>query len=261
MDRDESFDAFNLVWYAPSITNLEPLPRNRVFSGINAGYLRNNWDVQSVSLAFKGGFNLADHAHLDLGTFVLDYAGIRWISDLGRDDYDLPEYFDRTVGGGRWHYFRLNTKSHNTLLINQQNQVEDAHAVIVQHDLEAENPFAVLDLSEAYAPHTKSVFRTYKLLDNGLMIIDKVHRKESMESIQWQLLTNTEVQVSGNSATISAEGKQMQVTLIQPSNAVFEVVSAKPAEPEMDNAGYKLLKTTVTNFDEPVCEIIVKIKA
>ena len=134
IDNNQPFDAFNLVWYVPALANAEPLPTNRLFSGIDAGYMRKAWDKKSLSIAFKGGYNLADHAHLDMGTFVLDYDGVRWASDLGRDNYDLPLYFQRIAGGGRWRYFRLNTHSHNTLVLNNDNQRADARAKIIEFD-------------------------------------------------------------------------------------------------------------------------------
>ena len=49
-------------------------------------------------LAVKGGDNKAAHAHLDLGSFVLDAGGVRWAADLGTDDYDLPGYFSASAG-------------------------------------------------------------------------------------------------------------------------------------------------------------------
>ena len=43
-------------------------------------------------LAVKGGDNKAPHAHLDLGSFVMDAGGVRWAADPGTDDYELPGY-------------------------------------------------------------------------------------------------------------------------------------------------------------------------
>ena len=43
--------------------------------------------------------------------------GVRWATDLGPDDYNLPGYFDTKKGTAspRWKYYRLNNRSHNTL--------------------------------------------------------------------------------------------------------------------------------------------------
>ncbi|MFY0650715.1 MAG: heparinase II/III family protein [Cyclobacteriaceae bacterium] len=262
MDQDETFDAFNLVWYTSQITDAEPLAVNRVFKGIDAGYLREAWDGQSLSVSFKGGFNLADHAHLDLGTFVLDCFGERWVSDLGRDEYDLPEYFDRTVGGGRWQYFRLNTKSHNTLLLNGENQKEDAKAKIQEFDLESETPFVEIDLSDAYEAHAKSAERTFQLSgENQLTVSDRIVAKDSLKSIQWQVLTSAEVLADGKKAILFSNGKKMQATIEQPSKATFELQSAQPGEPDMKNEGYGLLVFRITEIADPSIEIKVKFES
>jgi hypothetical protein len=259
IDNNLPFDAFNLVWYVPPVSNAKPLAVNKLFSGINAGYMRGRWDKRSISLAFKGGYNLADHAHLDLGTFVLDYDGVRWASDLGRDNYDLPDYFQRIVGGGRWRYFRLNTKSHNTLVLNNDNQQVDARAKIVQFDPDNEQPYAVVDLSEAYKAQANSVLRTFKLTgESSVLVSDKVEGNETLQSVQWQMLTDAEVLVSNNKATLLRDGKIMHAKIIQPVNAVFEVVSAEQREPEMFNKGYKLLCSRITKFDDSKCEIIIQ---
>ena len=47
---------------------------------------------------------LAFHSNLDIGTFVLDAFGERWVVDLGADDYNLPGYFETGGRGRRWTY-------------------------------------------------------------------------------------------------------------------------------------------------------------
>ena len=65
-----------------------------IFRGVDIACFRSAWDdPNALYLAVKGGDNKAAHAHLDLGSFVLDAGGVRWAADLGPDDYDLPGYF------------------------------------------------------------------------------------------------------------------------------------------------------------------------
>jgi hypothetical protein len=54
------------------------LPLDRYFRGIEVVTMRSSWqDDQGVFVALKAGDNQAGHAHLDLGTFVLDAQGQR----------------------------------------------------------------------------------------------------------------------------------------------------------------------------------------
>src|SRR5690606_35718369 len=100
--------------------------------------------------------NRVNHAHLDLGTFVLDAQGVRWAIDVGRGDYNLPGYF----GGQRWSYFRINTHSHNAVLLDGQSQLPSARAEIVRFSADPDMQWAgtVIDLSQAW-PQAEHVLR------------------------------------------------------------------------------------------------------
>ena len=78
-------------------------------------------------------------------SFVLDAGGVRWAADLGPDDYDLPGYFGRQ----RWSYYRLRTESHNTLLIDDQNQDPRAEARITRQEFAPDLTWVQIDLSRA----------------------------------------------------------------------------------------------------------------
>lgn len=244
----EEIDAFNLIWYQPAIIHPQSLPPTRLFSDINALYMRTEWaNKKAIFTAIKGGYNQADHAHLDLGSFILDMEGVRWASELGRDNYDLPGYFDLSEGGGRWNYFRLNTKSHNTLVLNKDNQRAKAKAKIVDFQISADESTGLLDLSEAYVPHARSVFRTIKLIkDSGISIQDTITWEGSQKLVQWQMLTDAQIMLSGRKAELRKGGKTIYATLLQPEDAVFEVISAERAEPEAHNKGFKQLIVKIT---------------
>jgi hypothetical protein len=238
-----NFDAFNLVWYMPAKNKSLELPLNYHFSDIELGVFRSGWENPNATfIAFKGGNNQADHAHLDLGSFVLDMNGVRWASELGRDSYDLPDYFDLSEGGGRWNYFRLNTKSHNTLVLNNDNQRALAKAAIISFEEKEDEKVAEIDLSEAYQPHAESVIRTIRLQNKGNVIIsDTVEWAGSNKLFQWQMLTDAEIILGGNTAELFKDGEKMNVSILQPSDAVFEIISAEQEEPQLENVGYKLL--------------------
>ena len=91
----------DLMWYDPrgSAEDIKRLPLDAHFEHIHVAVMRSAWqDPQAIYVGFKGGDNKAGHAHLDLGTFVLDALGERWACELGADDYNMPGYF-----GGKRH--------------------------------------------------------------------------------------------------------------------------------------------------------------
>jgi len=72
----------DLIWYVPcSEHELQSLPLDKFFRGpVNVALFRSDWiDKNAVFIGIKAGYNLANHAHLDLGGFVMDALGIRWI--------------------------------------------------------------------------------------------------------------------------------------------------------------------------------------
>jgi hypothetical protein len=137
-------------------------------------FSRGVWnDAESVFLGLKAASGQRGHAHLDLGSFVMDAPGVRWAADLGADDYDLPGYGDSGAEGNRWEYYRLNNGSHNTLLLNGHLQDATAVTVISRSDLSESPPFAMIDLSTAFSRDAQSLHRGAAIVDNcGVLIQD-----------------------------------------------------------------------------------------
>jgi len=258
--NNKEIDAFNLIWYHPAVEGIQQLPTACCFNDINVLSIRSEWaNKEAAFIAIKGGSNQADHAHLDLGSFVLDMNGERWASDLGRDNYDLPGYFDLSEEGNRWKYFRLNTQSHNTLVLNNDNQRAMAKSEFVGTHISENESSGVLDLSDAYKPHAKTVLRTVKLIKNNEIILqDFIHWAGAQKSVQWQMLTDADVIISGRRAELMKGGKRIYAAIIQPEDAVFKVISAEQSEPENFNQGFRLLimkKTELGNSTEIIISL------
>jgi len=258
--ENAEIETFNLIWYASAKKATEILPLNKCFTDIHVGSFRSEWaNPKATFIGFKGGFNQADHGHLDLGSFVLDMKGVRWAIDFGRDSYDLPGYFDRTEGGGRWKYFRLNTKSHNTLVLNNDIQRATAKAPIISCANKDNDVSVSLDLTEAYAPHANSVIRTIKKkLDHEIVVADRIEWTDGPKMAHWQMLTDAEIIITGNKAELLKDGEKIVATILQPNDAVFQVISAENKAPEMKNYGYRLLLVTWIETDS-YTEIVINI--
>src|SRR5205823_3703899 len=188
------------------------------FRGVNVACFRSAWDDPGAFyLAFKGGDNKANHAHLDLGTFVLDALGYRWACDLGSDDYNLPGYFGRQ----RWTYYRLRTEGHNTLTINDQDQPLTAAAPIIAYQSTPQRAFAVADLSAGYARVATRVWRGVELLNRNTVVIEDEVRAEQGAAVTWNFHTPARVQIddAGTTATLSQGDATLVAKLLSPANA------------------------------------------
>lgn len=222
--------AQDLLWYSPTTATGKELQLDNVFRGVDVAFLRSSWeDPNAFWVGFKGGNNAANHSHLDLGTFVFDALGERWVSDIGSDNYNLPLYF----GAKRFEYYRLRTEGQNTLLLDNLNQATKAKAPLVAFSSQPDAAYAVADLTAGYMPAgATKVHRGIGLVRNrtALLIQDEISAKQPVEYL-WQVHTRagiSEIAPDGRQATLTLSGKTMSVRILSPPDATFVEESAAP---------------------------------
>jgi hypothetical protein len=230
-------EMFHLLFYPRNhVTPAEAkLPLSKMFEGANVACFRSSWtDPDAMYIGFKGGDNKANHAHLDLGTFVMDASGVRWALDLGPDNYELPGYF----GKERWNYYRLRTEGHNTITVGKENQNPKAEAKIIDFSAEPTNPFAVVDLTDAYKEQQITAKRGVKLLASDQCLVEDEISASNMVPIEWHFHTDATVNIApdGKHAQLIKRGKNGDVTMsaeiLSPPEAVFSPEPAKAAAPQ-----------------------------
>ena len=230
---------FHLLWSEGRLPEQEAqadLPLDGLYRGINVAFFRSAWnDPQALFVGFKGGDNRANHSHLDLGTFVLDALGQRWAIDLGGDEYNLPGYF----GGKRWTYYRLKTEGHNTVSLAHENQDPKARAAIIAYQSRPNYAYAVADLTEAYGEASvRKALRGVGLLDRKqVLVIDEVESDRALD-LSWSLHTRASVTIDGPTATLSRDGNDLEIRLLDPpAGTSFSAAEVKTPEPQRSNAG------------------------
>jgi hypothetical protein len=235
--------AFNIVWYQPEPGNVIPLPKGIAYERVGAASMRSAWnDPDAIFIGFKGGFNQADHAHLDIGSFVLDAEGERWAFDLGRDDYDIPGYWETAEGAGRWKIFRLSNLAHNTLTLNDDVQRVAANAPFRKSGFSESKSFAVADITSAYIPHVQNALRGIALTDNNTVFVqDEITWAGKERKARWQLTTDADIELKGSEAILTKNGKTMHVSIKSPKNAIFRTTAIQKDLPENPNQGFRQL--------------------
>jgi hypothetical protein len=194
-------------------------------------------------LGIKAGFNQVNHGHLDLGSFVLDARGFRWACELGKDDYNLPGYWSGgSAGGKRWTYYRLNSLSHNLVLLDGASQDVHARARVVGHRSTPAGGRIVIDLSEAYRPKASRALRGAALLGGrqAVEVRDELTLAESAE-VTWGMTTRAKIELAGPVATLTQAGQALTARILAPAGATFAVASAHRKPPEKPNKGYRRL--------------------
>jgi len=223
-------DPLDVVWYVPDGQGLKAagLPLHKFFRRDDIVFFRSAWeDPDALWVGFKGGNNRANHSHLDLGSFVLDALGVRWAEDLGSDDYNLPAYF----GSKRWTYYRLRTESHNTLVIDGENQSTKAQAPVTHFRGDADDARAVVDLSAAY-PMCTRVRRGMAMLGRRVVLVqDEIEAKQDVDVV-WGMVTRAKVRVDGARVLLEQKGKRLFGRVLAPEGARFDTASANPPKPQ-----------------------------
>ncbi|MGE3908376.1 MAG: heparinase II/III family protein [Chloroflexota bacterium] len=234
--------ARDLLWYdAPaSVPSLATLPLDARYQAAQLALFRSAWaDKDAIYVGFKGGDNATNHAHLDLGTFVLDALGQRWAQDLGPDDYDLPGYF----GAERWTYERLRTSGQNTLMLNNANQDEKATAPLTAYHSGPDGGFAIAELTDAYAGDGATrVQRGISLRDSRsrVLIQDEIDASQAVD-VTWTMHTQAAVELQDARAILSQGGATLEARILAPEGATFSLEDVEFPPPQQPSTNLRRL--------------------
>ncbi|MCD4824950.1 MAG: heparinase II/III family protein [Phycisphaerae bacterium] len=223
------------------------LPRDSLFRGrADIVAIRSTWEDKALYIGFKGGNNsLGPHMHMDIGSFVIEADGVSWAVDLGGDNYRLPGYWKRGENGQRWKYYRIGSKSHNTLVIgNKLQRVKGSTSKVIKFLSTPARAHAVLDMSNAYRGQAKKVLRGVAMLDRSRILIQDEVGCTSNDEIRWGMATRrAKIKLDGATATLTKDGKTLQAKILSPAGAKFEIVSppAPIHKKERPNKGVSML--------------------
>lgn len=139
--------------------------------------------------------------------------------DFGKEDYGLPGYFALSADR-RWKYYRLNNRSHNTLVINNQIQILRAKCKVIAYHSTPERVGAIVDMTDAYKGQTQSAKRGIEMLGRRV-----VHVRDELTGVngevRWAMVTEAEIELSGNDATLTQNGKTLRAEILTPADARF----------------------------------------
>ncbi len=223
-----------MLWGMPETA--QPRRLSWMGQGVNpVAMFRSSWEDDAMYLAIKGGTPGSNHAHMDIGSFVIDADGLRWAIDLGAESYNKIEslgmnLWDRTQASDRWRIFRYNNFSHNTLTVNDQFQKVGGYASIIQYSPDKEFPHAVVDMTEVYEGQLKKAVRGASLLPSGRILIqDELQATDQSATVRWAMATPAKVNIKSDTrATLSQKQKTMQFHVITKADVKLATYSTEP---------------------------------
>lgn len=170
-------------------------------------------------LGIKGGKANSNHGHQDAGSFVYDALGQRWSDDVQRESYARVENALSAAGGNfwnmgqnslRWQVWRLNNRAHSTLTINDADHRVAGSATVDEVINTSSEKGAKLNLTAPLSTQVSSAYRTFRLVDGDLYIIDEITAKSDLDAaVEWRMMTQASVSVGSAGETLTQKGKTM----------------------------------------------------
>ena len=184
--------------------------------------MRSSWtDKNAIYVGLKAGSAAVNHAHMDIGSFVMDAYGERWAMDLGMQEYESLEskgvkLWDKTQNGQRWEIMRYNNHYHNTLSFDNELQLVEKKATIIQNTTTPNFMSAVTDLSSIYENKIKEAKRGLAILQNDIVVIkDEITNNDKPTQMKWLMVTQADVKIlNANTFQLTQNGKKMYLKVL-----------------------------------------------
>ncbi len=214
----------------------EPESKVYVAQGKNPVCLmRTSWtDPNAIFLGFKTGAASVNHAHMDVGSFVMEADGVRWAMDFGSQSYESLEskgmsIFGRTQDAVRWSIFRLNNYAHSTLTFDKSLQKVTGYAKIDKYSDNEEFVNAVSDITTMYDGQIKKAVRGVGIRDQKYVVIkDELETLNKPTTVRWNMPTPANVELTANGATLTKDGKTLFLKVRGNKNIKMKTWSTAP---------------------------------
>lgn len=245
------------IWYSKMSNsgevNTDIIALDAHVKEVEAGSMRSSWDDENAfAIGFHGGYTKVNHHHIDSGTYIVEMGGQRFVSELGSDDYNLPNYI-----GGEAGIYRKRAESHALFVIDPsddggQNNGNTVFSEIIKTQSKTKGAYQVMDLQNSYAPKTKSAKRGYMLTDNrhAIIVQDELELSEGSHDVYWFVPTEaSQIEiVDNNTAILTRYGTKAQVQIV--TDIPGFKLKERTCTPLLDNISNFAIQNQNTNFKQ-----------
>lgn len=198
--------------------------------------MRSSWiKPDAIYVGFKAGSPSINHAHMDIGSFVMDALGERWSMDFGMQEYETLEskgvkLWGREQNAQRWDVFRYNNFAHSTLTFDNQLQRVEGYASFQKS---TDNPnflSAISNISAVYKGQVASVNRGVAIIEQSYVAItDEIMTNDKETTVRWTMVTPAQVTIGKNGmAELTQKGKKLQLKVVSPTNVTIKTWTTTP---------------------------------
>ncbi|MFN5579364.1 MAG: heparinase II/III family protein [Akkermansiaceae bacterium] len=240
--------------------NEKPLPNHFHGTGMSPiAVHRTGFKTKDLYLGIKAGKADVNHGHMDAGSFVIDWQGKRWASDLGVQSYHPLEstginLFQMTQDSPRWSVFRLNNFSHNTLTYNNQlHQMEGKSEIVSSKG--APHHETIINLAPPLnLPKNATATRHFKMNSENkiITITDTLTGLNPKDQIIWNLFTRAIPTQTDAGFIFTIDDAKMQLDLSSPQSSKPTTSPADPPPKTHDesNPGINRVQLNATADNE-----------
>ena len=227
-----------LIWGASTSIAFPTVPENLFYlaQGDNpVCSMRSGWESKdNFYVAVKAGSPSVNHAHQDVGSFVMEAGGIPWSIDLGGEEYNKEEthgidLWNMDQNSQRWDVYRYNNFAHSTLSFNRKHQEVKGKGTIVGSSDNKDDMSVTMDLSPVY-PQVKSVKRKVSLVDLQKVVVeDNILSSKFYTRMTWNMTTPAQATiVSDHEMMLTKDGKKLRMRVEGPSKVDWYIAPATP---------------------------------
>ncbi|NJC28458.1 heparinase II/III domain-containing protein [Neolewinella antarctica] len=190
-------------------------------------------DPRQLYFAAKGGRTQTSHGNMDIGTFVFELDGVRWVTDPGNQRYYLLNKIGFQLGRycqecERWSLLTKSNLTHSTLTVNNERFDVTGFAPISEVTT-GDRPSATIDLS-ALNPGLLSTARRQftKESDHGMLLTDEFVATDSARFVTWAIITTADVIPRAGGAELRQDGKVLELTIVEPAGYNVSISQLDP---------------------------------
>lgn len=201
----------SLIWYDPDfVTDAKEQPKDNLYTSAQVATLRSDWGSNAVWLGIHAGKNDVGHGHVDLGSFEYEANGVRFANEMGKDDYNLPGYFDVV----NRNLYVTRAEGHNVYVINPDSgagQEIRAGSVIEKVQSKPRGCIYKIDMTPAYVKQVSSAERGFMLSHERRVftVQDEIVPKGNDEYYWfWHTVADIEINPDGKSVTLTNSGRK-----------------------------------------------------
>ncbi|MDD6150923.1 MAG: heparinase II/III family protein [Bacteroidales bacterium] len=211
------------------------------------------WGKNDLYLGLKGGSASVGHSHLDVGSFVFDAYGTRWVADYYVRNYQkyenmckdmnipLKEFSNVRQGSLRWKLFIYNNRQHSTLTVNDHDHVAAGFASVEDSWDEGGKLGGRVGLSGIFEGDLQSASRSASIVDDSyLEIIDSLQALQTTPAkVRFTIVTPVKPLVKEGEGIVLNDGSTTMVLNCDAPGAVFKIWSSNPKDYDSPTAPYE----------------------